>query len=236
MPLREAYAPPPKDFLHSADLALRLILRLRDEGELTVSSAAAALDSSNSATHRALQMLIYRGFAVRTDRRTCLPGPALSVSNLPPGAGARLTQLCAETMRAIASETRETCHLTVLSGASSHFIYGVEGTQIVRVGNRTGQIIPAEQNAGGLITLADLSGARLRSLSRSSPTRIIGCYAGGSTISAPRAFPSTRACTSARSPGWRSRCTTTSAIPWADYPSPRPAPASAPSGSVASRY
>ena len=153
----------PKDYLQSTDLALRLVLRLRDDGELTVSGAAKLLGGSSAAVHRAFQMLVYRGFAVRSERRTYLPGPALSTSHLRPGRGSKLTDLARETMAAIAAETRETCHLTVLSGTHSHFLHSEEGTQIVRVGNRTGQVIPADENAGGLICLADLSASELRS-------------------------------------------------------------------------
>lgn len=109
-------------------------------------------------------MLVYRGFATRSESRTYLPGPALSAATLEPGAGGELIEICRRYMEAIARETRETCHLMMLSGSRVHFLYSVEGSQPVRVGNRRGQVMPAEKNSGGLAMLAELSPSELRVL------------------------------------------------------------------------
>lgn len=162
--LGPTHGDPPREFLQSVDLALQLILMLRDAGSLTVSSTAQVLGISQSTAHRSLAMLVYRGFATRSESRTYLPGPALSTSSLKPGVGSELINACSDHMQAIARETSETCHLMVLSGSQSHFIFTVEGSHPVRVGNRRGQVIPADQNSGGLAMLAELSPGELRAL------------------------------------------------------------------------
>lgn len=158
------HGPPPKGFLHSVDTALQLILLLRDSGALTISGAAEELGVGLSTVHRSMTMLVYRGFAVRTESRMYLPGPALATSALQPGLGSDLTRLCQHHMEAIAAETGETCHLIILQGTNCHFIHSVEGSNPVRVGNRRGQVMPATQNSGGLVMLAELSPRELRAL------------------------------------------------------------------------
>ncbi len=163
------HSPPPKEFLQSVDLSLTLILLLRDQGSLTISGAAEALGVSPSTAHRSMAMLVYRGFATRSESRSYLPGPALSSSSLQPGVGSELIAACGAHMSAISAETQETCHLMVLVGNKCHFLHSVEGTLPVRVGIRRGQVMPAEQNAGGLTMLAERSAAELRGLYPSLP-------------------------------------------------------------------
>ena len=160
------HGPPPREFLQSVDLALTLILLLRDQGTLSISDTAEALSVSPSTIHRSMAMLVYRGFATRSESRTYLPGPALSSSSLQPGVGNELISASQAHMQAIATETSETVHLMVLVGNKVHFLHTVEGTHPVRVGTRRGQVMPAEQNAGGLVMLAERSAAEFESLRR----------------------------------------------------------------------
>lgn len=155
---------PPKALLNSVDTALQLILLLRDSGGLTISGASEELGVGLSTVHRSMAMLVYRGFAVRSESRMYLPGPALATSALQPGLGSDLTRMCQHHMEAMAVETGETCHLIILQGANCHFIHSVEGSNPVRVGNRRGQVMPATQNSGGLVMLAELSPRELRAL------------------------------------------------------------------------
>lgn len=155
---------PPKDFLSSVDVALQLILLLRDAGSLTISGAAQELGASPSTIHRSMSMLVYRGFAVRSESRNYLPGSALATSALQPGLGADLTRKCSHHMESMSKETGETTHLVILQGDSVHFIHSVEGSNPVRVGNRRGQVMPATQNSGGLVMLAEMSAREIRAL------------------------------------------------------------------------
>ncbi|MCS5480373.1 IclR family transcriptional regulator [Corynebacterium sp. YIM 101645] len=163
------HGPPPREFLQSVDLSLTLILMLRDQGTLAISAAAEQLKVSPSTVHRSMAMLVYRGFATRSESRTYLPGPALLSSSLQPGVGNELISACSAHLTAIAAETGETTHLMVLVGNKVHFLHTVEGSHPVRVGSRRGQVMPAEQNAGGLVMLAERSAAELRALYPSLP-------------------------------------------------------------------
>lgn len=163
--------PPPRDYLKSVDLALTLILLLRDAGALTISDVAERLDVSPSTAHRSMAMLVYRGFAIRSESRAYLPGPALSSSSLKPGLRTELVAAAEPYMQAIATETRETCHATALAEDKCHFIHSVEGSQPVRVGIRRGQIAPADEIAGGLSMLAEYSARELRALYPAMPDK-----------------------------------------------------------------
>lgn len=158
------HGPPPRDYLQSVDMALMLALLLRDEGTLTVSRAAEMLGVSQSTAHRSLAMLVYRGFAIRSEARAYLPGPSLTTSSLRPGVGHELITTAEPFMQALSTETEETSHLTVLVENKTHFLHTVDGTQSVRVGSRRGQVLPAHQNSGGLIMLAEHSASELRAL------------------------------------------------------------------------
>lgn len=159
----------PREYLKSVDIALLLIHILRDDGSLSVSKAATTLGVSPSTVHRSMAMLVYRGFATQSESRTYLRGPALTSSTLQPGVGQELISAVGPYMAAISAETKETCHLLVLSQNQCHFLHTVEGTQPVRVGIRRGQVMPAEKNSGGLIMLAEYSASELRALYPTMP-------------------------------------------------------------------
>ncbi|AHW64643.1 Putative transcriptional regulator, IclR-family [Corynebacterium glyciniphilum AJ 3170] len=154
----------PRDFMTSVDTALQLIFLLRDNGLVTVTSAAVLLETAPSRIHRTLQMLVYRGFASRNASHGYLPGPALFATSLPRGRGTVLVEAVAPYLEAIARETSETCHVVTFSGADTHFLFSVEGSHSVRCSERRGQVIPSIRNAGGLAYLATLSGSELRAL------------------------------------------------------------------------
>ncbi|STC70036.1 IclR family transcriptional regulator [Corynebacterium pilosum] len=161
--------PPPREYLQSVDLALNLILMLRDSGSLTISGAAETLGTAPSTVHRSMAMLVYRGFATRSESRTYLPGPAISSTSLVPGMGSELIEATADHLTALAAESGETCNLQVLAGNKTHFLYSAEGSQLVRVGTRRGQVMPADENSGGLAILAELSPGELRALYPTMP-------------------------------------------------------------------
>ncbi|MHA2787619.1 IclR family transcriptional regulator [Corynebacterium sp. S7] len=158
------HGPLPNHYLQSVDLALLLILMLRERGSLTVSGVSRQLGIAESTAHRSLAMLAYRGFATRNESRAYLPGPSLSNSNLEPGAGAELIAACRSHMEAISAETSESVNLLVSMGNKIHFLYTVEGRKPLRVGYRQGHSMPAEQNSGGLAMLSELSQGDLRAL------------------------------------------------------------------------
>ncbi|QBJ96963.1 IclR family transcriptional regulator [Rhodococcus sp. ABRD24] len=148
--LRPAYA------LDSVDNALRLLQMLRDSGALRLKDAAEELGISPSTAHRLLAMLVYRGFAVQDEKRRYHPGPAMGVGPARHGWTREFTDVCRPHMEALAVGCGETVNLVIRVGAQVRFLYSAESRSLLRVGDRQGQVLPAEHTAGGRILLAEL--------------------------------------------------------------------------------
>lgn len=157
--------------VESVDNALRILQALRDSGQLRVSDIAAELGIARSTAHRLLSMLVYRDFAIRSDDHSYLPGPALSAPPLHGEPMARLRAQLRPCMEALRDSVRETVNLQVRLGAQTRFIYTVESSQVLRVGDRQGTIMPAWVTSGGKALLAELPDARLAALLRGAAGR-----------------------------------------------------------------
>lgn len=153
--------------LNSVDNALRLLQLLRDQGGLRVSDAAAELGIARSTAHRLLAMLVYRDFAMQDDRRTYVPGPALAAPQVVGRPFQQLRSALAPHMGALCERTEETVNLMVRVGTQVRFLSTVESSQVLRVGDRQGTILPAWRASGGKALLAELSVAQLELLYRS---------------------------------------------------------------------
>lgn len=146
----------PSYALESVDNALRLLQMLRDVGALRLKDAAAELGTAPSTAHRLLSMLVYRGFAVQDEKRRYHPGPAMGVGPAQQGWTRELTDLCRPHMEALAIQSRETTNLVIRVGSQARFLATAESESMLRVGDRQGQVLPAEDAAGGRILLAEL--------------------------------------------------------------------------------
>jgi IclR family acetate operon transcriptional repressor len=154
--------------LDSVDNALRLLLMLRRDGMLRVTQVADELGVAHSTAHRLLASLRHRGFVVQDSSRAYRPGPACAEL----GSAAYvlgLAPLVREHLVALGTETGETAHLVVRTGTQVRFIDGVEGTQVLRVGSRTGMVLPAHRTSGGKALLAALSDAAVAALYAEDP-------------------------------------------------------------------
>jgi len=151
--------------LASVDNALRLLEILRDRGRIRVSDAAEELGIGRSTAHRLLAMLAYRDFATQDDSRGYVPGPALTT---PSTIGTRTLQQFRRSllphMDALCDQVEETVNLVVRVGTQTRFLATVETTQVLRVGDRQGTILPADRTSGGKALLAALSLSELRHL------------------------------------------------------------------------
>ncbi|AYA25702.1 IclR family transcriptional regulator [Rhodococcus rhodochrous] len=146
----------PTYMLESVDNALRLLQLLRDAGAIRLKDAAAELGTAPSTAHRLLAMLVYRGFAVQDEKRMYHPGPALGVGPASQGWTRDFTDLCRPHMEALATLADETVNLVIRVGSQARFLWTAEAASILRVGDRRGQVLPAELTAGGRILLAEL--------------------------------------------------------------------------------
>ncbi|MEZ5150264.1 IclR family transcriptional regulator [Rhodococcus zopfii] len=154
----------PTYMLESVDNALRLLQLLRDAGALRLKDAAQELGTAPSTAHRLLAMLVYRGFAVQDEKRTYHPGPALGVGPAQHGWTRDFTDTCRPHMEALAALADETINLVIRVGSQARFLWTAEAASILRVGDRRGQVLPAELTAGGRILLAELPRAVLEQL------------------------------------------------------------------------
>lgn len=163
--------------LSSADNALRLVLLLQERQEIRLSEVAAELGVANSTAHRLLATLARRGFVVQERSRAYRRGPVLE-PHARPDAGFDLVKVAHPYLARLSAEVEETCHLVALEGNGTRFLDCVEGQQVLRVGSRTGMLLPAHTNSGGKALLAQLTEAELTAL-----------YPRGLPQSHPRSLP-----------------------------------------------
>lgn len=156
----------PRYSVDAVDNALLLLLVLRRDGAVRVSTAAEELGVARSTAHRLLRMLVYRGFAVQRDDRAYVPGPALARSVPDP---AFLRSRLRPAMEHVHRTLDETVHLMVREGTQVLFIDSVEARQPLRVGSRAGVRLPAEVTSGGRALLAQLPVDAVRALYRDRP-------------------------------------------------------------------
>lgn len=138
----------------SVDHALQLAQLLQQEGSLRVTDAAKLLGVSPSTAHRLLAMLVYRDFAEQTDDRRYTAGDMLRPvgrSNAPLGL---LRHVAIPHLRALVHRVQESSNLVVLVDTEVRFLATVECEQLLRVGDRAGQVLPAHLASGGKALLA----------------------------------------------------------------------------------
>ena len=146
----------PTYVLESVDNALRLQQMLRDGGALRLKDAARELDIAASTAHRLLAMLVYRGFAVQDEKRTYHPGPAMGAGPARQGWTKELTDRARPHMESLAMLCGETVNVVIRVGTQVRFLWSAESNRTLRVGDRQGQVLPAELTAGGRPLLAEL--------------------------------------------------------------------------------
>jgi DNA-binding IclR family transcriptional regulator len=163
--------------IEAVDNALVLLQLLRDGGALRLKDAAAELGVAPSTAHRLLAMLVYRGFAVQDENRRYVPGPAMGVGPAGLSWTRMLRELAQPHMELLSSQLNETVNLMVRVGTKVRFLATVEGSNVLRIGDRQGAVLPANLTSGGKAMLAELEPAMVEQLFRSQNAEI-----GGDTI------------------------------------------------------
>lgn len=148
--------------LGSVDNALRLLSLLGEHRALRVAEAAEVLGVARSTAHRLLTSLRTHGFAVQDRPNGAYrPGPVLSEIGLAAIGRIDIRRVARPMLEELRDRTQETVSLSLLEGRDVRFIDCVEGSRSVRVGSRTGLVLPAHCTAGGKSLLAALSPAEL---------------------------------------------------------------------------
>jgi len=145
---RPAYA------IASVDSALHLATLLQQEGPMRVTDVSARLGVSVSTAHRLLGMLVYRDFAEQLPDRRYGSGPVLRGGSVPQSSVARLRAAALPHLHALVESLGETANVMVLAGADVRFVATVECDHVLRVGDRTGRVLPAHLSSGGKAALA----------------------------------------------------------------------------------
>lgn len=155
----------PRYPIESVDNALRLLLMFTQSRSVRIADASRELGIARSTAHRLMQMLQYHEF-VRQDTGSSayLAGPTLVELGLAVVRDLDVRSLARPVLEELAAHLRETVHLVELDGSSVLFLDSVEAPRAVRVGRRTGVVLPAHATSAGKALLATLPDARLRDL------------------------------------------------------------------------
>lgn len=155
----------PPYLVESVDLSLQVLLLLRDRRRLRVTDVAAEFGVAKSTAHRILMTLAWRGFvAQERDGKAYRAGQTLYEIGLGVSAGLDVVKAARPHIGALAESCRETVNLVVLEGPNCRFVDGVEGAHQLRIGLRTGTILPAYAVSGGKALLAELDPEEVRGM------------------------------------------------------------------------
>jgi DNA-binding IclR family transcriptional regulator len=160
--------------LSSVDNALRLLQLIGERKVIRVAEAAETLGTARSTAHRLLATLLRHGFVLQDKPNGVYrPGPALNEIGLAAIGGIDIRRVARPVLEDLRERTQETTSLSLLEGRDIRFIDCVESPRAVRVGSRTGVVMPANCTAGGKCILAAMPPAELdrRYVGRELPAR-----------------------------------------------------------------
>ena len=155
----------PRYPIESVDNALRLLLMFTERRSVRIADASRELEIARSTAHRLMQMLNYHGFVQQDPgSSTYLAGPTLVELGLAVVRDLDVRSLARPELESLATQLGETVHLVELDGSAVLFLDSVEAPRAVRVGRRTGVLLPAHATSAGKALLAALSVERVREL------------------------------------------------------------------------
>ena len=162
MSSREATAPVSPAISQTLDRGLQVLEAVARAGDpLTVAEAAASVGLDRTVAHRLVATLAARGYLQRDAGGGYRLGPtclalAPAITDLRTTARPFLEEL--------GNATGETVHVVVLSGREVVFLDGIESVHALRVGSRTGRVLPAHATSVGKALLAALPPEQFRAL------------------------------------------------------------------------
>ncbi|GAA0995779.1 IclR family transcriptional regulator [Acrocarpospora macrocephala] len=152
--MQKNYIQRPPYPIASVDNALRILQILRDQGSVRLTDIATDLGVAVSTAHRLMAMLVYRGFAIQEDSKRYAPSPVLGVGAVSSTWHREVRQVLQPALEALCARFDETSNLMVRVGAHVRFLYSVEATAILRVGDRAGSVLAARSTSGGKALLS----------------------------------------------------------------------------------
>jgi DNA-binding IclR family transcriptional regulator len=105
-------------------------------------------------------MLVYRDFAEQLPDRRYGSGAVLRGGTAPRASVSRLRAVALPHLRRLVESLGETANVMVLTGSDVRFVATVECDHVLRVGDRTGRVLPAHLSSGGKAALALVDGER----------------------------------------------------------------------------
>ena len=146
--------------LSSVDNALRLLKYMGERRVLRITEASAELGVGSSTAHRLLSSLKNHGFVVQDKPNgPYRPGPSLTEVAVSAIGGFDIRRASRAVLEDLRDEMRETVSLLMLEARDVRFVDCFESPRSVRVGSRTGLVLPAHCTAGGKAILAALAPA-----------------------------------------------------------------------------
>jgi DNA-binding IclR family transcriptional regulator len=144
------------------DRGLQVLEAVARAGDpLTVAEAAASVGLDRTVAHRLVATLAARGYLQRDGSGGYRLGPTcLALAS----AITDLRTMARPFLEELGDATGETVHLCVLSGREVVFLDGIESVHTLRVGNRTGRLLPAHATSVGKALLAALPAEQVRTL------------------------------------------------------------------------
>lgn len=128
-----------------------------------MTDAARHLGVARSTAHRLLAMLEYHEFVVQDPiSRLYVAGPTLVDVGLSVSGG--MDTYARPIMKELSRTVGETVNLLVLRGRDVVFVDCVESDRALRIGSRTGVVLPAHCTSGGKAILSHLSAENIRQL------------------------------------------------------------------------
>jgi DNA-binding IclR family transcriptional regulator len=156
----------PSHSLSSVTNALRVLTLAQEQGKVSLPSICERLGVAKSTAHRLVTTLMEEQFLQRSATRggEYILGPALLEVGASAWRRAEVQRHARRPMERLCSKLGETVSLVVLEGNSSRVVDSVESHQTIRVGLRTGVVLPANATAGGKVLLAHLPDGDLEDL------------------------------------------------------------------------
>ncbi|MEO3867888.1 IclR family transcriptional regulator [Nonomuraea sp. B12E4] len=146
----------------SVDNALSLLALIGEQRAIRVSEAADRLGVARSTAHRLLSALRRHGFVLQDKPNGVYrPGPVLHEIGLAAIGRIDIRSVARPVLEELSERTRETVSLSLIEGRNVRFLDCVESPRTVRVGDRTGIVMPAHCTAAGKALLAGLSETEL---------------------------------------------------------------------------